>query len=341
MRHRIAMVGLAQALSLCLGGLAFGHEFWIEPSAMRVAPGARIDLTLKVGHGADLTELPRNSDRFVSFRSRDAHGDHDIPGVEGASPAGILRPGEQGPLVLSYVSTSHRVELEAAKFERYLLEEGLERVIEERKAEGRSGERAVEGYSRCAKAIVSVAGASAAQPGEPSHVDVRTPIGLALELVPDSDPAEWTLGGSASLRLLSEGKPAANVLVRATAMDQFEYQRSARTDAEGRVRFDVAHSGRWRFNAVQMSRVESKETQEKDAPGYRSVWASLLVDVSPRAAAAVPTGEAPPRDQHEPAEARSTQSPSTPSAPSEVDADRRFNPVANPVAKPMAKPVGG
>lgn len=294
MRNRFAVAGLAHTIVLGLATLAFGHEFWIEPSALRAAPGARIDLALKVGHGADLTELPRRADRYVRFTATDARGQHDVPGVEGAAPAGFLRPSEAGAVVLAYVSEPNRVELEAAAFERYLKEEGLEHVIELRKSAGRAAEKSVETYSRSAKAIVSVSRGAEREKGGPGGVDVRQPLGLPLELVPDADPAEWTLGGSASLRLLQDGKPIANVLVRATAMDQFECQRSARTDEEGRVRFTISHAGRWRFNAVQMTVLDRPAKSAADEPGYRSIWASLVLEVADATPAKPTANEAPP-----------------------------------------------
>ncbi len=284
MRNRFAIASIAHTIALGLATLAFGHDFWIEPSALRVAPGTRVDLSLKVGHGSDLTELPRRAGRFVRFTATDAKGEQDVPGIDGASPAGILRPSREGPVILAYEGAPNRTELEAEAFERYLREEGLEAVIELRKSAGRSGERAVEAYSRSAKAIISVSAETERTKGEPSGIDVCQPIGLPLELVPDTNPAEWRVGTSATLRLLRDGKPIANVLVRATAMDQFECQRSARTDQDGRVRFTVSHAGRWRFNAVQMTVLERPATAAADEPGYRSVWASLVLEVANEAA---------------------------------------------------------
>ena len=49
MRNRFAVAGLAQAIALGLATLAFGHEFWIEPSALRAVREA-MQLELNAFH---------------------------------------------------------------------------------------------------------------------------------------------------------------------------------------------------------------------------------------------------------------------------------------------------
>ncbi len=57
--------------------------------------------------------------------------------------------------MIGYRSRPTSLEQDAAKFENYLREEGLERIIDQRKQAGRSNMPGLEIFSRCAKAIVS------------------------------------------------------------------------------------------------------------------------------------------------------------------------------------------
>ena len=104
----------------------------------------------------------------------------------------------------------------------------------------------------------------------------RRPIGLALELVPESDPRRLDAGGTFALRLLYRGKPLEGALVKALPKDGNERGLSARTDSQGRVRLALAEAGVWLISTVHMI----------DAPAgsgarWESLWSSLTFDNGP------------------------------------------------------------
>ena len=106
----------------------------------------------------------------------------------------------------------------------------------------------------------------------------RRPVGLALELVPESDPRRLDAGGTFALRLLHRGKPLAGALVKALPKDGNERGVSARTDSQGRVRLVLPEAGIWLISTVHMI----------DAPAgsgarWESLWSSLTFDAGPGA----------------------------------------------------------
>jgi uncharacterized GH25 family protein len=261
--------------ALTTAATALAHEFWIEPSHHVGSCNEPIRIDLKVGHGPDLTVLPRNPERYERFVVAGPSGERDVLGVDGAAPAGIVRPADVGTYLVGYRSRSSSVELPPAKFEAYLKEEGLESTLLRRIEQGRSAAPGRERFSRCAKSIVVI--------GDAPHVGFDRSLDFRLELFPERDPRELVPGESATFRLLFDGAPLANVLVRATAMDQFEHQRSARTDAQGRVTLPIAHPGRWRLNAVHMLELAPDAGRSADTADfvadYESLWASLTFEV--------------------------------------------------------------
>ena len=106
------------AALLLLLSPAFAHEFWIEPS--RFEPGV-VDLRLKVGDGFPGEAFPRHP-----------RHEREFVVVEGGKrwkvgPRGRVRI--RKPAVVGYRSHKSRVTLPARKFNAYLKEAGLERVL--------------------------------------------------------------------------------------------------------------------------------------------------------------------------------------------------------------------
>ncbi len=227
--------------------------------------------------------LPRDPSRIVRFAVVDARGERPIEGEPGADPAGTIVLRQPGIAIALYRSRPSPVRLEAEAFESYLRDEGLDPVIATRAAHGESQQPGIEIFSRNAKAMLVASG-----PGSAGS-DVqrwRRPVGLTLELVPESDPRPLAAGGTFAVRLLYLGKPLEGALVKAFPKDGNERRLSARSDAQGRVRFVLPEGGIWLLSTVHMI----------DAPAasgarWESLWASLTFD----AGAAGPAAAADPR----------------------------------------------
>jgi hypothetical protein len=240
------------ALSLLLALPAAAHEFWLEPSTYRPKPGDTISVRLFIGDGMPGEARARNPERIHAFFV-DVDGRRtDIEGAPGADPAGAF-VAPKGPFVIAYRSRRSRIVLDAPKFEAYLAEVGLEEISRLRAAAGTSLEPGREVYSRCAKAVVG--GKDRA-------------VGFPLELLAEASSEPRRVG----LRLLRDGKPLSGALVR--AFHPKEKAAAGRTDAEGRVRFEMPRTGQWLFGAVNMRAAPAGTDAD-----WESLWASLTLEV--------------------------------------------------------------
>jgi uncharacterized GH25 family protein len=245
---------------------ASAHDFWIEPSRYEPAPGELVRLRLFVGQDFQGEGVPRNEVWIERFDAVAGGTAAHVVGLDGSDPAGLLRPAAEGPLVVAYGSLPSYVEVDPAKFEAYLVAEGLDEPKAARAKAKSAGTPGRERFSRCAKTLLSVGGRS----GSGS----TNAVGLTLEIVPESDPGEWKAGAPLSFRVLDHGKPLRNALVKARDRESARDPLEARTDAAGHVIFRLPRPGAWMIGAVHM--VPVRDDPRAD---WESFWASLTFDL--------------------------------------------------------------
>jgi len=250
--------------------VAAAHEFWIEPSSFDPRVGETVGLRLRVGERFRGDALPREGRRIRRFTATRATGTAAVIGIEGTDPAGWLRPRTPGVRVVGYGSHPSFVELEARRFETYLLEEGLESVLAKRRQRGERSRPGRELFERCAKSIL-VARHPGGREGTPRpDPDVcGVVLGMPLEIIPRTHPLAIPDGGRFDVELLYEGRPIEGVRVVAIAQDDPAERLAVRTDAEGRAAFDLPRGGTWLVHGVHMVRSGSPDAD------WASYWASL------------------------------------------------------------------
>jgi uncharacterized GH25 family protein len=231
------------------------HDFWIEPSSFRPAPGARVALALRVGESWKGEPVPYQADRVVLFTSSTSRSKNDL---EGFLP--IERPGLH---VVAYQGKHNEIRFEDfALFEKYLREEGLEHARERSRRLFEAKKSLLEHYTRYAKTLVGAGGGA----GTADRV-----AGLPFELIPENNPyaGERTM----TVRLLYRGKPLAGVLAIASRKESPAEKLRVRTGKDGRASFQLERAGVWLINAVHL--VPAAPASGAD---WESFWASLTFE---------------------------------------------------------------
>src|SRR5215210_4417464 len=223
-------MSLCRAASFVVLGLLLSaaglraHDFWIEPSTFRPQPGAKVGVRLRVGEHLRGDPVPRNPERIERFVAVGPSGEAEVVGVPGSDPAGWASPTVPGLHWIVYDSNHASVELDAKKFDSYLGEEGLERILDLRRGAKEGPVKEI--YSRCAKSLLRV--------GEGSGSGHDKALGLELELVPEENPYTLKPGESLPVRLLYKGKPLKGALLMALP-GELPGELSVRSDAAGRA----------------------------------------------------------------------------------------------------------
>lgn len=254
------MKRLTLAAALFAARVASAHDFWIEPSSFRPAAGETVTAALRVGEKMQGDPVPRNPLLVQRFVLRSGGAESPMIGRSGSDPAGASRVAAAGLHWIGFQSNASSLILDAAKFETYLREEGLERLIPQKKAENR------ERFYRCAKSLLASGSAS---------TGFDAPLGFTLELIPRKNPYALRAGGELPLALLFRNQPIANVLVVAMSKDDPEHAVRARTDALGRATLRLPRPGFWLIKAVHMEPAPTGSGAD-----WESWWASFTFDLA-------------------------------------------------------------
>ena len=263
MRRAVA----AFIVALAFAATASAHDFWIQPSKFRVAKDAAVDVALRFGVAYAGEPAPRDDLRIEKFVVVGPDGTSAVPGEDRRDPAGRVEPKKDGVYVLAYRGKRRSIELEAAKFEAYLKDEGLERIVKLRAERKQTDKIGREVYSRCAKALLWV--------GDGAKDGHDRVVGLRLEIVPETNPYVVAAGATLAFRVVFDDKPLADALVVAMSRDDPKHPVSARSDGEGRVKLTPARAGEWMVKCVHM--VEAPAETGMD---WESLWASVTFDLA-------------------------------------------------------------
>ncbi|MCE9637286.1 MAG: DUF4198 domain-containing protein [Planctomycetes bacterium] len=288
------MIRVPRSLVLCIAALAlastaWAHDFWIAPAKFRVARGEKVALPLRNGEAYVGAPVARDDLRIERFVVLGPGVTEDVPGADKQDPAGSFTPSADGIWVAAYRSKPRSIELEAAKFEAYVREEGNEHVAKTRAERKETDKVGREIYSRCAKALFLVGDPATSEPTKPTDPAVTKAqpkpaaapsdgydrvVGMRLEIVPETNPFAVASGAELAFRVVYETKALEGGLVVARSRAEPKHFVAARTAADGRVRLKLDRAGEWLVTCVHM--IPAPEASGMD---WESLWASLTFDL--------------------------------------------------------------
>jgi uncharacterized GH25 family protein len=255
---------LSVIFAYSLSGFAAAHEFWLEPETFRPDSSTRtVPIQIKVGMNfagnpwggklSDIIDLP------LAMGSRKGslmpESGLDEPVIEWKSEG-------PGQYLLGLTNNSAFIELTGEEFEKYVISEGLERIVEERKTLGESEKPGRELYRRCAKLLLQ-------QGDQPEALSYNQEFGFPVEFQALGNPYEDGRD-ILSFKLLSKDGPLADAQVIIWHKDGEQIKKTElRTNQDGIVTLLLRQTGFWMVSAVHMERIEGNEQAD-----WQSYWAS-------------------------------------------------------------------
>jgi len=263
-----AVAGVIVVLATTLSARA--HDYWLQPNHFFLPNGETTHVRLFVGdHFVSEAERPYRAKKTVDFRLIFRNGETNLKTAakDGKRPVATIAPKQFGShLVVMERDWSH-IEMEAAKFNKYLEHEGLSNVLELRRKAGEDKATGRERYRRYLKALVQV--------GDEFDETYKRKVGHRLEILPHANPCASIKGDRMTVSIFFEGNPLCGARISAyNRIGDDTKTQEARTDDQGQVEFTLDRSGLWLIRLVHMQRCEN--VSEFD---WESFWAAYLFEL--------------------------------------------------------------
>ena len=226
---------IATSLALCAS--AFAHDTWLSPSTYSARTGQAITFDLTSGMEFPTLDAAVKPERVANAGFRLGSETGELKGFAPAPNALRFEHSFSSPGVATlWLQLAPKdIELTDDDVAHYLEEARAPDEVQRAWAAQKGREKWKELYTKCAKTCVIV--------GDPANsLSWKQPVGLALEFVPVTTPAELSVNTSAKFTLLRNGKPLANAAV-ALHSEGDAGPRFEKTDAEGVVTFQLEKAG--------------------------------------------------------------------------------------------------
>lgn len=264
MKHSLALAAFAL---LCLPAVA--HDMWlVPPEGGRV--GEPVEVVVSVGmdfpNSLNAIDPARLTTRALGPAG--ASAEVQVRALEDEKRTTTsFTPTAPGAWMLSTVTRPKQLDMKAAKFNDYLLHDGLPHVLAGRMDRGEWDRDAVERYSKYVKCAVRVGEAMDA--GAAQAV-----LGHTLEIVPLADPFDVSVGQTLAVRVLYEGQPLerANLCWDHPGNGE-DFTGQTWTDRNGKALVPIGKSGPMTLRLIHMTR------PMKDDYEWESFWASYTFRV--------------------------------------------------------------
>ena len=265
----IAIAGLSAAMPV------LAHEMFLKAKEYVVAPTS--DQVVRLINGTfDKSENSINRDRMadvsIAANGRVTSPTEDAWYDDSNSSYLRYRTGVAGTYVIGVSTRPSMIELSADDFMTYLRHDGILDTLATFENDNKLSE-VRERYSKHVRAVVQV--------GDERSVDYSKPLGYPVEILLEQNPYDLNIGDELSFRVLFNGEPVANQIVRASYEGFHGHDASGghsnaynlRTDEDGRARFLLNNAALWYIALIHMEKIDDAEVD------YESNWATLTFEV--------------------------------------------------------------
>lgn len=244
---------------------ALAHEFWLEPQQYIFSRTDEINIRFKAGEAFTGDNWKGNREKVSELKLYYADIVDDLNDAlsdeEGDSLQFSIH--EEGTAMVTFNNTNSFIELEAEKFNAYLLEDGLQTAIDYRKQHNETDSIGREFYQRSVKTIVQVGALK---------TDVyKKQTTLPVDIIPLSHPYKLSNGDTLKVKVLFRGEALINAKLRTWHKLLGKVRDTSFVSNEkGEISFPVSTTGEWMVSCVTMIRL----TDDPKAQ-WQSYWGSV------------------------------------------------------------------
>ncbi|GGX55212.1 DUF4198 domain-containing protein [Saccharospirillum salsuginis] len=246
---------------------ALAHEFWLEPLTFQIEPDDPLKAHIKIGQyfkGNTYAYIPGRFERFELTLDGQTE---PVDARLGTIPAVGQTAEHPGLALLTYESTYEYLTYDDPEtFRNFLKLDGLAWVAQRHRERDLPASGFTEAYRRFAKAYIGVGNAE----GEDKAV------GFPFEWVLQHNPYALDAGQPLTARLLWQGQPFADSLVRVFVRQNGEVEEwRLETSASGQVSIPYRPNADYLVSSVHMIEATDATDPEQGAV-WESLWASAV-----------------------------------------------------------------
>lgn len=241
------------------------HEFWLQPQQYLFGAGDEVNIRFKVGEGFAGENWKGNQERVQELKLYYADVTDNLKTAlssdEGDSVQFSLF--EEGTAMVTFNSLNSYLELEAPKFNDYLVEDGLTSAIDYRREHNETDSTSREFYQRSVKTIIQIGS---------RRTDIyKKQTSLPLDIIPLSNPYTLSNDQLLKVKVLFRGQPLSNAKMRIWhKLSEAVTDTSFLSDSNGEISFPVTVSGEWMVSCVNMIHLNDDPKAK-----WQSYWGSL------------------------------------------------------------------
>lgn len=239
------------------------HEFWLQPEKFIYKSGENINIRFWVGEDFDGSNWSGNRAKVKSLQLYAGNSISDLAGNISNANGDSLQlniPGE-GTVMVTFNSANSFIQLDAAKFNAYLKDDGLQNAMDYRAVHNETDTAGKEFYQRSVKTLIQVGS---------KKDNIGHPTNLPLDIVPLKNPYELKDNDPLTVRILFKKQILINQLVNVWQRRANKTSRQAyHTNEKGELVFKVPASGKWMVSTVKMIRSDSNQQAN-----WQSYWGS-------------------------------------------------------------------
>jgi uncharacterized GH25 family protein len=240
------------------------HEFWLQPEKYIYNRGDEINIRFLVGENFEGENWKGDSSKINTINFYYGGVKDEIPAGEFIEKGDSLqlRQYDEGTSMLTFSSNNSYITLDSAKFNAYLLEDGLNDAIEYRKQHNETDSGGREYYQRSVKTIIQV--------GTVKDETYKQSTSLPLDIIPQSHPYKLKEGEPVSVKIFFQNEPMRNAAVKIWNHYNNETKKiELISDENGLISFPIHLEGKWMVSTVKMVHTDDNPVAE-----WQSYWGS-------------------------------------------------------------------
>ncbi|MES1216615.1 MAG: DUF4198 domain-containing protein [Bacteroidota bacterium] len=240
------------------------HEFWLQPDKFIYTPGEAINIRFNVGENFEGENWSGDTSKVKSLNFYYEDIVDDLTPAMGTEKGDSVQLSvlDEGTDMVTFNSKNSFIQLDTAKFNAYLLEDGLNEAIEYRKEHNETDSIGREFYQRSVKTIFQV--------GKEFTNTFQQQTDLPLDIILQQNPYAFKDSETLTVKVFFQNEPLKNKQVKIWHRENGKtILREMLTSEDGEISFEVTTSGEWMVSCVKMIRLENDPKAN-----WQSYWGS-------------------------------------------------------------------